>query len=104
MQVICTAEVKVSLCALTQTERTSPAHVVAIPPAERSGNAEQHGDLISFCAAKRVPDEMRREVAVLERERLALASCRLLPWLVRGVRPRDGGRVRGVGEHRLSGL
>jgi hypothetical protein len=47
---------------------------------------------------------MRREVAVLERERLALASCRLLPRLVRGVRTGNGGRVRGVGEYRLSGL
>lgn len=82
----------------------SPAHVVAVPPAERGGNAEQDRDLISLGAAERVPNEMRREVAVLERERLALASCRLLPWLVRGVRTRDGGRVRGMREYRLSGL
>lgn len=47
---------------------------------------------------------MRREVAVLECERLALAAGRLLPRLVRSVRAGDGGRIRSMRQDGLSGL
>lgn len=105
MQVICAASAPTR-----QPERydlgqgSEGTHIVAIPPTERCRHAQQHRDLLPFGTPERVANQVRREVAVLEREHLALAARRLLPRHVRAVRARDGRRIDRVGQDGLASL
>lgn len=79
-------------------------HIITISAREGARNREKHRDLLPLRTSQRVPHEMSRQVAILERESVALSPRGLLPRRMRMRRLGILARRSDVGKDGLPGL